>query len=93
MFRGWIPDNIRKFRQERNLTQKQLSEKFRRFGMTKTTRTINSWERGETKPRADELNILSIILEKPIEYFFAVVSYHTGIVNRETIENIQTSNV
>ncbi len=53
-----IGDNIRAFRKERRLTQKQLSE---RLGVSSSL--VSNWEKGINKPAADILADLCAVLE------------------------------
>ena len=52
-----IGDNIRAFRKERRLTQKQLSE---RLGVSSSL--VSNWEKGINKPAADILADLCYFL-------------------------------
>lgn len=56
---------IKKARQERNMSQKQLA-----YRLQKTSVSISDMERGKVKISASELSIIAEILNKPIEYFF-----------------------
>lgn len=55
--------NIKKERNNKNLTQSQLAE---RIGVSK--QTICDWEKGRSIPNYMKLKLLSKILEKPIDY-------------------------
>ena len=72
-------ENIKKFRIEKNLTQEDLVKCLKERGYELTARTLSNWENGESSPTVDALVVLSAVLEKPIEYFFASVTYQTGV--------------
>ena len=78
---SFIPQNIKKFRMEKDLTQENVVRCLKDLGYDITTRTLSSWENGETSPNADTLASLSVIFNKPIEYFFVPVTYQTGAGN------------
>ena len=58
-----VTTNIKKERNNKNLTQSQLAKK---IGVSK--QTVCDWEKGRSVPRYMKLKLLSEILEKPIDY-------------------------
>ena len=52
-----ISENIKKFRQENNLSQEQLAEK-----LNIARQSVSKWENGETLPSIDNLILLSGLL-------------------------------
>ncbi|WP_411830858.1 helix-turn-helix domain-containing protein [Paenibacillus graminis] len=63
------PNNIKKLRKERGLTQQALGQKFK---SPKDITIISRWERGVVKPSANSLIELCEILQvkKPNDIFF-----------------------
>ena len=64
-----IGENIKKFRKEKGLTQKQLAEK---CGMAEIT--IRQYETGKREPRLDQQKIISKALDIPLIYIISGTS-------------------
>jgi transcriptional regulator with XRE-family HTH domain len=52
-----IGDNIKKYREKKGLTQKQVAE-----AVGKTKNVVSNWEQGENKPDADTITLLCGLL-------------------------------
>ncbi|MGI6563345.1 MAG: helix-turn-helix transcriptional regulator [Clostridia bacterium] len=59
---GNIGQNIKRFREEKKMTQEQLAEQ-----MNVTRQAVSNWENGKTLPNIDTLFRLSLIFEISIE--------------------------
>ena len=61
---------IRETREELGWSRPDLVLKMLDQGLRVSEGTIINWESGETSPGVDDLAILSMVLGKPIIYFF-----------------------
>ena len=57
-----IEKNIKKFREQKNISQVELAEK-----LNVTRQAVSNWERGKTQPDIDTLHKIADILEISIE--------------------------
>jgi transcriptional regulator with XRE-family HTH domain len=65
------PDRLKKCREEKSLSQTDLTFELDKIGLRVTRPTIDNWEAGSTAPDANEISIIAKFFNKPIEYFFA----------------------
>ncbi len=79
-----IAENIRHFREERNLSQAELAER-----LNVTRQAVSNWECGKTEPDIETLHRISDILEVTIEELIYGTKRETTIIhNHNTIQNI-----
>jgi len=60
-----LKDKIKELRKSKRMTQAELAKK---LGIAVTS--VSSWERGANKPLMDKIEIMSILFDVPISYFF-----------------------
>lgn len=73
-----IPEQIKKIRKEKGMTQLELALK-----LNVGTTTVSEWEKGTNTPRVDKLQELSEVFNVPISFFFTdthIVDYVEKVV-------------
>ena len=68
---SFSPTNLRAIREARGLTRQQMILEFARLGRRPPVeRTIATWEKGDTAPKADDLAALAMVLGCEVQDFF-----------------------
>jgi transcriptional regulator with XRE-family HTH domain len=67
----FVPRKIKKIRKEKGLSREDLAFKFREEKAKISPRTILNWEKGISKPNAEDLVVMCHIFGSPVTYFFA----------------------
>jgi len=77
----FIAEKLRKCREEKNLTQTDLMFELDKIGLRISRPTLINWETGVTIPDANNVAILAMFFNKPIQYFFDHKAHLNGEVN------------
>ncbi len=81
----FIGDNLRKFRVEAGFSRDDLAKKIiKDGGRSINPRTLENWEKDGSKPDADSLAQISMVLNKDLYFFFAPVTYQSDRVGKQT---------
>lgn len=79
-----INENIRAYRENKNITQAELAEK-----LYVTRQAVSNWENGKTEPDIDTLNKIATVLEISIEeLIYGFKRESTVIHNHNTAQHI-----
>lgn len=73
----FIAENLRKCREELNLTQTDLMFELDKIGLRISRPTLINWETGVTAPDVNEIAVLAMFFKKPIQYFFNLKPYNS----------------
>lgn len=76
--RMFIAERLKKCREEKKLSQEDLTFELDKIGFRVTRQTLYNWETEATVPDANAIATLSAYFQKPIQYFFDQIPYHSG---------------
>lgn len=71
---NYVGTLIKKARAKKKMSRFDLAVEMEKHGKKTTTETIRNWEKLNSSPDPETLNVIAAILETPIEKFFKVVS-------------------
>lgn len=79
-----VGKNIRKFRENKNMTQEDLADK-----LNVTRQAVSNWETDKTQPDIDTLHKIAQILDVSVEeLIYGSKREVTTIVNNKTVKNV-----
>ncbi len=79
-----VGKNIKKFRQNKGMTQEQLAE-----NLNVTRQAVSNWENEKTEPDVETLQRISEVLDVTVEeLIYGTKQERTTIINKNTVKNV-----